>query len=81
MATALHSEESCRSVSLSSTSNEAISYLKGETLLISQERLSIKIGTTQKGYVLVCIDGYSAGWGKWQDGVLKNEYPAGWRWM
>ncbi|WP_340034282.1 RsmB/NOP family class I SAM-dependent RNA methyltransferase [Paenibacillus sp. FSL H3-0302] len=81
MATALHPEESCRSVSLSSTSNEAISYLKGETLLISQERLSIKIGTTQKGYVLVCIDGYSAGWGKWQDGVLKNEYPAGWRWM
>lgn len=63
MATALHPEESCRSVSLSSTSNEAISYLKGETLLISQERLSIKIGTTQKGYVLVCIDGYSAGWG------------------
>lgn len=48
MATALHPEESCRSVSLSSTSNEAISYLKGETLLISQERLSIKIGTTQK---------------------------------
>ncbi|AWV32973.1 MULTISPECIES: RsmB/NOP family class I SAM-dependent RNA methyltransferase [Paenibacillus] len=81
MATALHPEESCRSVSLSSTSNEAISYLKGETLLIGQERLSIKIGTTQKGYVLVCIDGYSAGWGKWQDGVLKNEYPAGWRWM
>ncbi|MOA03036.1 hypothetical protein D3C78_1225190 [compost metagenome] len=81
MATALHPEESCRSVSLSSTNHEAISYLKGETLSISQERLSIRIGSAQKGYVLVCIDGYSAGWGKWQDGILKNEYPAGWRWM
>lgn len=81
MATALHPEESCRSVSLSSTNHEAISYLKGETLSIAQERLSIRIGSAQKGYVLVCIDGYSTGWGKWQDGILKNEYPAGWRWM
>lgn len=81
MATALCPEESCRSVSLSSMSHEAISYLKGETLSITQERLSIRIGSVPKGYVLVCIDGYSAGWGKWQDGILKNEYPAGWRWM
>lgn len=81
LATALHPEESCRSVSLSSMSHEAISYLKGETLSITQERLSIRIGSAPKGYVLVCIDGYSAGWGKWQDGILKNEYPAGWRWM
>lgn len=81
LATALHPSESCRSVSLSSTDHEAISYLKGETLSIAQERLSIRIGSAQKGYVLVCIDGYSAGWGKWQNGILKNEYPAGWRWM
>ncbi|ASA20672.1 RsmB/NOP family class I SAM-dependent RNA methyltransferase [Paenibacillus donghaensis] len=80
LATALHPGESCRSVSLSSLSNEAVSYLKGETLTIPQERLEMKPGSSLKGYVLVCIDGFSAGWGKWQDGILKNEYPAGWRW-
>ncbi|WP_405110776.1 RsmB/NOP family class I SAM-dependent RNA methyltransferase [Paenibacillus sp. FSL K6-1217] len=80
LATALRPEECSRSVSLSSASGEAVSYLKGETLSIPAERLSIKEGHAHKGYTLVCIDGFSAGWGKWQDGLLKNEYPAGWRW-
>lgn len=80
LATALHAAESSRSVSLSSANSEAVSYLKGETLSIPEERLSIKPGHASKGYTLVCIDGFSAGWGKWQNGMLKNEYPAGWRW-
>jgi len=80
LATALHPEESCRSLSLSSHNGEAVSYLKGETLAVPPERLNMKPDAPYKGYVLVCIDGYSAGWGKWQDGMLKNEYPAGWRW-
>ncbi|MCE3200321.1 RsmB/NOP family class I SAM-dependent RNA methyltransferase [Paenibacillus sonchi] len=80
LATALHSAESIRSLSLPGNSGEAVSYLKGETLSIPAERLSVRSGSSPKGYVLVCIDGYSAGWGKWQDGMLKNEYPAGWRW-
>ncbi|WP_410511793.1 RsmB/NOP family class I SAM-dependent RNA methyltransferase [Paenibacillus sp. BR2-3] len=80
LATALRPEESRRSLSLSSKDSEAVSYLKGETLSIPSERLAVKQGSPFKGYVLVCIDGYSAGWGKWQDGMLKNEYPAGWRW-
>jgi NOL1/NOP2/sun family putative RNA methylase len=79
-ATALHPAESQRSLSLSVKDGEAVSYLKGETLTIPAERLAVKEGSPSKGYVLVCIDGYSAGWGKWQDGMLKNEYPAGWRW-
>ncbi|MCL6604313.1 MAG: RsmB/NOP family class I SAM-dependent RNA methyltransferase [Paenibacillus sp.] len=79
-ATALHLEESCRSLTLSSEDSEAVSYLKGETLIIPAERLAVKQGHSVKGYVLVCIDGFSAGWGKWQDGMIKNEYPAGWRW-
>ncbi|WP_310549873.1 RsmB/NOP family class I SAM-dependent RNA methyltransferase [Paenibacillus glufosinatiresistens] len=80
LATALKGEESRRSLSLDSGSPEAVSYLKGETLTVPPERLALADGAEPKGYVLVCIDGYSAGWGKWQDGVLKNEYPAGWRW-
>ncbi|WP_245237194.1 RsmF rRNA methyltransferase first C-terminal domain-containing protein, partial [Paenibacillus ihuae] len=80
LATALQPAECCRSLSLSSRNGEAVSYLKGETLAIPEQRLSVKTGSTSKGYVLVCIDGFSAGWAKWQEGMLKNEYPAGWRW-
>ncbi|WP_019911799.1 RsmB/NOP family class I SAM-dependent RNA methyltransferase [Paenibacillus sp. HW567] len=80
LATALHPAESIRSLSLPGAGSEAVSYLKGETLSVPEERLSIQPGNSAKGYVLVCIDGYSAGWAKWQNGMLKNEYPAGWRW-
>lgn len=31
------------------------------------------------GYCLVCVDGYSAGWGKISRGILKNHYPKGLR--
>ncbi|SMF78707.1 NOL1/NOP2/sun family putative RNA methylase [Paenibacillus uliginis N3/975] len=80
LATALNPCEARRSVSLSSQDGEAVRYLKGETLEIPSDRIHYESVTDTKGYVLVCIDGYSAGWGKWQSGMLKNEYPAGWRW-
>ncbi|AIQ46443.1 rRNA cytosine-C5-methyltransferase [Paenibacillus sp. FSL R7-0273] len=80
LATALRPSESLRSLSLDSANGEAVSYLKGETLAAPEQRLSVQPGSPSKGYVLVCIDSFSAGWGKWQDGMLKNEYPAGWRW-
>ncbi|QDH22692.1 RsmB/NOP family class I SAM-dependent RNA methyltransferase [Saccharibacillus brassicae] len=80
LAAALKPAESARTVRLSSAQPEAISYLKGETLTFGQERIERAAGAEAKGYVLVTIDGYSAGWGKWAAGVLKNEYPAGWRW-
>ncbi|USB32213.1 RsmB/NOP family class I SAM-dependent RNA methyltransferase [Paenibacillus sp. YPG26] len=80
LAAALRPEEAMRSLSLSSEEGEAVRYLKGETLAISPDRIQCSEGVEPKGYVLVCIDGYSAGWGKWLDGMLKNEYPAGWRW-
>ncbi|SET01777.1 RsmB/NOP family class I SAM-dependent RNA methyltransferase [Paenibacillus sp. NFR01] len=80
LATALRMDESRRSLSLASGDREAVSYLKGETLNIAEDRLQLQEGAAAKGYCLVCIDGYSVGWGKWQDAMLKNEYPAGWRW-
>lgn len=80
LATALQPVEAKRCIQLQSDSAEAISYLKGETLTIDAERVERSTNTLPKGYVLVCIDGYSVGWGKWLDGMLKNEYPAGWRW-
>ena len=33
-----------------------------------------------ENYVLVCVDGFALGWGKYmQNGMLKNKYYAGWR--
>ncbi|MEK3851027.1 RsmB/NOP family class I SAM-dependent RNA methyltransferase [Paenibacillus sp. FSL R7-0340] len=80
LAVALRPSETVRSINLSSSDAEAIRYLKGETLSIPVERMALRNEVQPKGYTLVCIDGYSAGWGKWQDGMLKNEYPTGWRW-
>ncbi len=82
LATALKPVEAKRRLNLELDSSEAIAYLKGQTLTITQERIQCEPDVAAKGYVLVCIDGYSVGWGKWlPDGNLKNEYPAGWRWM
>lgn len=80
LATALNSHEFCRTLHLSTETGEAVHYLKGETLNVDSERITCFEGINVKGYVLVCIDGYSAGFSKWQDGFLKNDYPAGWRW-
>ncbi|MDD7389396.1 MAG: RsmB/NOP family class I SAM-dependent RNA methyltransferase [Lachnospiraceae bacterium] len=44
-------------------------YLHGETLDCGQE----------KGWVLVCVDGVSAGWGKASSQTVKNHYPKGLR--
>ncbi|WP_018755780.1 RsmF rRNA methyltransferase first C-terminal domain-containing protein [Paenibacillus terrigena] len=81
LATALHHQEVVRRIDLQSSTDEAVRYLKGETLSIPVERVQLaNEKVAAKGYVLICIDGYSVGWGKWIDGMLKNEYPAGWRW-
>ena len=49
-------------------------YLKGETLSFSEEECQGK-----KGWVLVCLDDFPLGWGKINNGTLKNKYYAGWR--
>lgn len=46
-------------------------YLKGETLHLEGN----------KGWKLIAVDGYSLGWGKQVQGILKNAYPPGWRWL
>lgn len=37
------------------------------------------IPSSQKGWCLVCVDGFSLGWGKGDGKVLKNHYPKGLR--
>lgn len=52
-----------------------IRYLKGETLELSEEEAA----NLQKGWVLVCVDGFGLGWGKHANGTVKNKYYPGWR--
>ncbi len=69
LAMALKKEDVTNYVDIQSENIEAIKYLKGETLLLDGE----------KGWKLVCIDGYSVGWGKQIQGSLKNYYRSQWR--
>lgn len=48
----------------------ALRYLRGET---------ISCDTTFQSWTLVCYQGISLGWGKAQNGLLKNHYPKGLR--
>lgn len=80
LASALLPKEAKRVIHLHTENGEAVRYLKGETIEIDESRLLKQNTESSKGFTLVCIDGYSAGWAKWQEGRLKNEYPAGWRW-
>lgn len=53
-----------------------IRYLKGETLLVDD-----LAGSKEKGWYLVCVDGYPLGFGKLSQGTLKNKCLPGWRWQ
>jgi NOL1/NOP2/fmu family ribosome biogenesis protein/23S rRNA U2552 (ribose-2'-O)-methylase RlmE/FtsJ len=81
LALALRRENAARCIHLSTANLEPIRYLKGETLQMEKERIQLRDASTAiKGYCLVCVDGFTVGWGKWQDDFLKNEYPSAWRW-
>ncbi|MDY3250876.1 MAG: SAM-dependent methyltransferase, partial [Candidatus Choladocola sp.] len=61
-------------LNLSSEDPRVIRYLKGETLELTDTE-----ARDQKGWMLVCVDGYSLGWGKAAGTGLKNKYYPGWR--
>lgn len=62
-------------INLSIDDNRAYSYFNGESIFVNADD-SI---AGDKGWCLVCIDGYSAGWGKIAGGQVKNHYPKGLR--
>lgn len=69
LALALKPEDVKRTFDLTAGDNGAERYLRGESFVTEGG----------KGWTLVCIDGYSAGWGKVSNGMLKNHYPKGLR--
>jgi NOL1/NOP2/sun family putative RNA methylase len=81
LALGLKRDEAVRSINWSSSDEQTIRYLKGETLFVNESELTVHDGAPSKGYILVCTDGFPIGWGKYAAGMIKNELPAGWRWM
>jgi len=71
LALGLQKSDVKRVIDLPSDSTEVIRYLKGETLDIEGER----------GWNLVCVDGFPLGWAKQLRDTLNNYYPSGWRWL
>lgn len=72
----LKKEEYSRIIDLPVSDERVIKYLKGETLDV--EDLA---PPGDKGWYLVCVDGYPLGFGKLAGQVLKNKYLPGWRWQ
>lgn len=73
LALALSPTDTLNVVSFAGNSKEIISYLKGEMILLKKQGIT--------GWNLVCVDGYSIGWGKVSQNRMKNHYPKGLRWM
>lgn len=71
LALALKAEEAKQAVTVLADSLEIRQYLGGQTL--------VRDNTEEKGWCLVCVDGFSIGWGKLAGGILKNHYPKGLR--
>lgn len=70
----LKKEEYKQCIQLSHDDIRVIKYLKGETLDVED-----KVGAKEKGWFLVCVDGYPLGFAKAANQMLKNKYATGWR--
>jgi len=69
LALALSPKEVVYSWNLDSKEHVAGAYLNGQTFPAEGE----------KGWYMICVDGFSMGWGKLAGGVMKNHYPKGLR--
>ena len=61
-------------INLKADDERVSKYLKGETIDVDEQ-------DAKNGWTLVCVDSYPLGWGKLNNGVLKNKYLPGWRLM
>lgn len=76
LAMCLRKEEYAKILDIPVSDERVIKYLKGETLDV-EDLASRK----EKGWYLVCVDGYPLGFGKLSNQTLKNKYLPGWRWQ
>ena len=69
LALALAPKEAVFVWNLDSGENTINAYLNGQTFSAEGK----------KGWYLICVDGFSIGWGKLAGGIMKNHYPKGLR--
>lgn len=76
----LKKEQAVNGINLSGDGTAVRKYLEGQTLTIGEGcDVEMENVSLPKGWCLVCVDGYSLGWGKAAGAVLKNHYPKGLR--
>lgn len=69
LALAISPREAVHLWNMKADSPEAAAYLSGQTFPAEGE----------KGWYLICVDGFGIGWGKLAGGIMKNHYPRGLR--
>ncbi|MDI4644942.1 RsmB/NOP family class I SAM-dependent RNA methyltransferase [Cohnella hashimotonis] len=81
LAMGLKPHQAALSLQLAGESEDAIRYLKGETLQPEPAKVTGLNGepADKRGWTLVCLDGCPLGWGRWDGATLKNELLPGWR--
>lgn len=74
-ALALKISEAKNVVKLTCDNPQTIGFFNGQSVMLSDEQAA----ECKKGWALVCVDGYPAGWGKVNGAQVKNHYPKGLR--
>lgn len=75
LALALKLSEAKNVVKLTCDNPQTIGFFNGQSGMLSDEQAA----ECKKGWALVCVDGYPAGWGKVNGTQVKNHYPKGLR--
>lgn len=73
----LSATEAVNAYDMLSDCPEVKMYLNGQALRPSDGLL--RINNEKSGWVLVSVEGFSLGWGKYAGGMIKNHYPKGLR--
>lgn len=69
LALALSPEDAVHILNLNADDPNIFAYLNGQSFAAAGE----------KGWYLICVEGFSLGWGKLTGGMMKNHYPKGLR--
>ena len=75
LALALKLNDAKNVVKLTCDNPQTIGFFNGQSVMLSDEQAA----ECKKGWALVCVDGYPAGWGKVNGTQVKNHYPKGLR--
>lgn len=75
LALALKLNDAKNVVKLTWDDPQTTGFFNGQSVMLSDEQAA----ECKKGWALVCVDGYTAGWGKVNGTQVKNHYPKGLR--